>query len=216
LNERSCYYVAVSNRSSSRVQATRSDGQRSRVAILRAAVDEASMNGLEGLSIGSLADRLGMSKSGLFAHFGSKEALQLATVARAREIFERDVLAAPASAPEGAARLVALCEAYISYIERLVFPGGCFFASAAAELDARRGPVRDQVAAVRQAFAGRLADLAREAQRRGELDEARDPNQLAFEIDALLLGANAWFTMTGDAAVLQRARLGIETLLIGR
>jgi AcrR family transcriptional regulator len=197
-----------------RIQGKRSDGQRSRGAILRAAVDEASINGMEGLSIGSLADRLGMSKSGLFAHFGSKEALQLETVGLAWAMFEREVLAPPESAPEGAARLASQCEAYLSYVERRVFPGGCFFASAAAELDARHGPVRDRVAAVRQAFADRLADLVREAQRCGELDAARDPRQLAFEIDALLLGANAWFTMTGDAAVLQRARLGIEAILM--
>lgn len=176
----------------------------------------ASVHGLEGLSIGPLADRLHMSKSGLFAHFGSKEDLQLATIATAREIFERDVLAPARAAPKGVAQLVALCEAFLSHVERRVFPGGCFFAAAAAEFDSRTGPVRDAVAGFRMGFVDRLGGIVRDAQVRGELHAGLDPMQLAFEIDALLLAANAWFLISGNPEGLQRARAGLDALLLFR
>src|SRR5262249_48938106 len=105
----------------------RSDGVRSRNAILAAAAELATGEGLEGLSIGRLAEHVGMSKSGLYAHFGSKEELQIATVDTARQIFDREVTDRAAKAPEGVARLRATCEAFLDYLVREVFPGGCFF-----------------------------------------------------------------------------------------
>ena len=116
----------------------RSDGERSRKSILEAAAALATIDGLEGLSIGRLAERTGMSKSGLYAHFGSKQELQLATVETANEIFQAEVIEPALAAPAGRERLLALCDHYFSHLEREVFPGGCFFASAAADFDTRR------------------------------------------------------------------------------
>src|SRR5271170_2654060 len=116
---------------------TTSHGARTRDTILRAAADLASVEGLDGLSIGRLATELAMSKSGLFAHFGSKEDLQLATIEEARQRYVQQVIAPALAAGTGITRLSALCEAFLSYIERRVFPGGCFFAAAVAEFDGK-------------------------------------------------------------------------------
>ena len=121
----------------------RSDGLRSREAILREAARLATVEGIEGLSLGRLADAVGMSKSGLFAHFRSKEELQLATIETADAIFQAEVVNPALAAAPGIARLRALCEAFLDHLERGVFPGGCFFASVAAEIDTHPGPVRD-------------------------------------------------------------------------
>ena len=123
-------------------------GERTRQTILEAAVDIASVAGLEGLTIGQLATKLSMSKSGLFAHFGSKEELQLATVEAARSVFIREVIEPTFAAERGLARLWQLCDAWFSYVSSKVFRGGCFFAAAAAEFDSRPGPVRDRIAAI--------------------------------------------------------------------
>src|SRR5689334_23789123 len=122
----------------------RSDGERSRSAILDTAAALATVDGIGGLSLSRLADAVGMSKSGLFAHFGSKEELQLATIERANEIFDESVLE-PAAASSGLERLRALAEGYLRYIELDTFPGGCFFASVLAEVDMHPGPVRDRL-----------------------------------------------------------------------
>lgn len=122
-------------------------GQRTRAAILEEAARLATVESLEGLSIGGLAEVTGMSKSGLYAHFGSKEGLQLATIDAARESFVREVVSpALAATPPGRGRLLALCERFLSYVERRVFPGGCFFVVTAAELGSRPGRIRDRVA----------------------------------------------------------------------
>jgi AcrR family transcriptional regulator len=125
----------------------RPKGQRTRAAILAEAARLATVDGVDGLSIGRLATAIGMSKSGLYAHFGSKEDLQLATIASARETFTNEVFVPALDAPQGIRRLHAACDAFLSYIERRVFPGGCFFAVAAADVGTRSGPVRDAVAA---------------------------------------------------------------------
>src|SRR5919202_1389574 len=117
----------------------RADGLRSRRTILDAASKLATTEGLEGLSIGRLADHIGMSKSGLYAHFGSKEELQLATVDTAGEIFSADVVAPIEQATTPLAKLEALCERFLSHVERRVFPGGGLFASAPPQLDPRPG-----------------------------------------------------------------------------
>src|SRR5437588_5817249 len=122
----------------------RSDGERSRATILDAAAKLATIEGLDGLSIGNLAEHIGMSKSGLYAHFGSKEELQLATIDAASAIVVREVIA-PAREETGLARVQALVENFLSYLERQVFPGGCFFDAAAGELDTQPGPVKDKL-----------------------------------------------------------------------
>ena len=129
-----------------RPKRTRSDGERSRQAILRGATELATIEGLEGLSLGTLAAHIGMSKSGLYAHFGSKQELQLATIDAAEEIFDREVTQPGLAAGGPLDQVLGLSDAFLSYVERRVFPGGCFFAAAAAEFDAREGgPVRGRI-----------------------------------------------------------------------
>jgi AcrR family transcriptional regulator len=191
----------------------RSDGERSRQAILRGAANLATIDGLKGLSIGDLAAHIGMSKSGLYAHFGSKEELQLATVKTAREIFDAEIVEPTQPIVEPLERLQALCEGFLSYLERRVFPGGCFFASATAELDTHPGPVKDEIASVQEHWLNQLEQLIREAQERGSLDATEDPTQLAFELEAYLLMANNTFVLDDDPTALRRARTAIGNRL---
>src|SRR6478752_5942384 len=134
----------------------RADGKRTRSTILRAAASLATVEGLEGLSIGNLAAAIGMSKSGLYAHFGSKEELQLATVAEAERILTDEVIQPALAAEPGLAQLAAVCEAFFSYVERRVFPGGCFFAATALEMGTRAGPVKERVTAIQSDFTALL------------------------------------------------------------
>ena len=191
----------------------RSDGARSRTAILQAAAELATVNGLDGLSIGQLADHVGMSKSGLYAHFGSKEELQLATIETAQSIFDREVVAPALAAPEGLERVYELCERFLSHVERDVFPGGCFFASAAAELDTRQGPVKDRIAGVHAGWTELVVDALRDAQAAGDIGRGVDLEQLAFALNALLLQANNSWVLHGDDRVFAWARHGVRTLV---
>ena len=191
----------------------RSDGERSRQAILREATRLATVEGIEGLSLGHLADAVGMSKSGLFAHFRSKEELQLATVATADEIFDEVVVGPARQAPPGVARLTAYAERFVAHVRDAVFPGGCFFASAAAELDTRPGPVRDRALQVVGRWNGLLQREAADAQAAGELGASLDPAQLAFELNAFLLLGNAQFIATGDEAALERSMRAVTSRL---
>jgi AcrR family transcriptional regulator len=191
----------------------RADGERSRQTILRAAANLATIDGLEGLSIGNLAAHIGMSKSGLYAHFGSKEELQLATVETAREIFDADVVEPTQTIADPLEQLQALCNQFLSYLERRVFPGGCFFASAGAEFDTHPGPVKDKIAAIQEGFEERLAQLIREAQAAASLAKTEDPAQLAFELHAYLLMGNTLFVLTNNDASLQQARAAVANRL---
>jgi AcrR family transcriptional regulator len=179
---------------------------RTRATILERAVDIASVDGLEGLTIGRLASELQMSKSGLFAHFGSKEELQLATVGAAAARFLKEVVAPAQSEPEGASRLRAYCDGYLDYLQRKVFPGGCFWAAAAAEFDDRPGPVRD---VIRAGVSGWMGELERQA----AIARVNDARELAFEIYSLGLGANTCFRLLSDERAFDRARAAIERRL---
>ena len=190
-------------------RARREHGERTRQAILEAAVDLASEEGLEGLTIGRLAAELSMSKSGLFAHFGSKEELQLATVEAARDVFVREVVRPAFEAPKGLARLWRLCDLWLEYVRSEVFRGGCFFAAAAAEFDGRPGPVRDRVAAIMKEWLAVLGRSVTEAQGEGQLDDDADPAQLAFELNALEMGANWAYQLHGDRQAFARARTAV-------
>jgi AcrR family transcriptional regulator len=192
----------------------RADGLRSRQTILDAAAKLATVEGLEGLSIGRLADHIGMSKSGLYAHFGSKEELQLSTVETAGEIFRDDVIRPTEGIGEPLARLEALCEAFLSHLERRVFPGGCFFVSAAAEFDTHPGAVKEEVAAFLREWLGTLEEVAARAQSDGEIDRHEDAVQLVFELDSYLLMANmAYLLNNNDPQPVQRARTAIRARL---
>jgi AcrR family transcriptional regulator len=191
----------------------RADGARTRAAILRAAADLATTDGLDGLSIANLAAATGISKSGLYAHFGSKQELQLATVAQAEQILHAEVLQPARAARPGLAQLAAACEAYLSYVQRRVFPGGCFFAATALEMAARPGPVKDRIAAITAAFTAQLAAFAATAQDQHELPAREDPARLAFELHAILLGADTKTILQDDPAVLDLARQAIRQRL---
>ena len=191
----------------------RSDGERSRKTILRAAANLATIDGLEGLSIGNLAAHIGMSKSGLYAHFGSKQELQLATVDTARVIFEAEVVEPTEAITDPLERLRALCEQFVSHLERRIFPGGCFFMAVSPEFDLHPGPVKDRIALTQEEWARRVEQLIREAQTAGQLDPGEDPAQLTFELDAYLLAGNTGFVRYDDAAFLRQARVAISRRL---
>jgi AcrR family transcriptional regulator len=178
-------------------------GAKTRAAILDRAVDLASVEGLEGLTIGRLAADLGMSKSGLFAHFGSKLDLQLATVAAAADRFRRVVIEPALAAPDGAPRLRAMGERYFDYVE--TFSGGCFWGATASEYDDRPGPVRDAIAAS-------MGLWILELERQSKLAGIADPDRYAFELYAVVMGANSRFRLSGDRRVFDLARAALARL----
>jgi AcrR family transcriptional regulator len=184
----------------------RSDGERSRAAILRQAARLATVEGLNGLTISRLADAVGMSKSGLFAHFGSKEELQLATVDLAEAIFVEQVIEPAEAAPTALERVRLLAELFLQHVERGVYPGGCFFASTAMELAIQSGPVRERVLAVDNDYVERIRIAARDAQAEGSIAASENTDQLAFELTAYLIAANMHFGITHEPAVMDRAR----------
>jgi AcrR family transcriptional regulator len=181
-------------------------GGRTRQAILEVAVDLASAEGLEGLTIGRLALQLSMSKSGLFAHFGSKEDLQLATIETARSKFITNVVQPALQAEKGLPRLWKLCDVWLIHVGGGVCSGGCFFAAASAEFDSRPGQVRDRIAAIMKEWLENLARAIAEAQKAGQLKKDLDPTQLAFEFNSFELGANWAFQLYGDKQAFARAR----------
>ncbi|MDX6669808.1 MAG: hypothetical protein QOI91_171 [Solirubrobacteraceae bacterium] len=188
------------------MQASATASPSTRDAILERAVDLASTEGLEGLTIGHLASDLRMSKSGVFAHFGSKQELQLATIqAAGARVLER-VVAPAQEADEGLPRLRRYCELYLDHLEKRGFAGGCFWAAAAAEFDDRPGPVRDAVRGGVEAWLGELAAQAR-------LAGLTDPDQVAFELWSAALGANMSRRLLGDDLAFDRARRTIDVAL---
>jgi AcrR family transcriptional regulator len=191
----------------------RSDGERSRAAILDEAARLATVEGIGGLSLGRLADAVGMSKSGLFAHFGSKQELQLATVETADSIFQQHVLEPASDAEGGIERLRALLDAYLRYVESGTFPGGCFFASVLVEVSMQPGAVRDRLLAFLEDWLGRLEAAVRDAQREGTIRMDEDPAQLAFELEAALLLANTEFSVAQSAEPIKRGRRAIDRRL---
>ncbi len=188
-------------------------GAHTRQGILQEAMNLASVNGLEGLTIGSLAEATGMSKSGLFAHFGSKEELQLATIQAARTVFQERVFRPALAAPRGIKRICAAIAAWIDYAELEMFRGGCFFAAVSVEFDSRPGPVKDLVAACMKDWTQVLVRLVQEAKDAGELSRAADPDQLAFEFLALALGANGTYQLHRDHRAFAMARRAIKERL---
>ena len=198
----------------------RTKGERTRYAILDTAAALATQEGLEPLSIARLAEATGMSKSGLFAHFGSKEELQLATVDHAAAMFVEEVIAPARTAPRGVARVWALCDRMVDYSERQVFPGGCFFASTAFEFNNRQGPVRDRIEAMMRSWLSYLEHAVEQAQEAGELDPRLEAREIAFQLDAFAQSANAHFQLFRDERVFEEARRAIrdriESLRVAR
>jgi AcrR family transcriptional regulator len=189
----------------------RSDGERSRTAILREAAKLATVDGLDGLSLARLAAAVGMSKSGLFAHFGSKEELQLATIDEASAIFDELVIEPSGQHAAGMPRLRAYIEKFLDHVEEAVFPGGCFFVSTMNEFDAHPGPIRDGAMAFSQRWLTLLAKEVVAAQANGELDPTPDPSQIAFELNAYMVLGNMQFVATSDHTALDRVRRAVDT-----
>jgi AcrR family transcriptional regulator len=188
-------------------------GQRTRNSILEAAAALATEEGLEPLSIGRLADATAMSKSGLFAHFGSKEELQLATVDYAAKLFVGEVINPARSAPKGLARIWALCDHMIGYSERQVFPGGCFFAATSFEFNNRPGPVRDRIEEMIRSWLSYLEHAVEQAQEAGELDPNASAREVAFQLDAFAQASNAQYQLFRDPQVFDDARRAIQERL---
>jgi AcrR family transcriptional regulator len=184
-------------------------GERTRHSILDRAVDLASLEGLQGLTIGRLAEELGMSKSGLFAHFGSKEELQIATIEMASQRYIDEIFTEALRQPRGYPRLLAICDSWLSYIRRSVFPGGCFFAAASFEFDSRPGPVRDRIRKMMDDWMHALERSIRMAKDEGHLKDEADPAQLAFELNSLFFGANFSFYLRDDQRAIERAERAV-------
>jgi AcrR family transcriptional regulator len=188
-------------------------GERTRHAILTRAAELATQEGLEPLSIGRLAEATEMSKSGLFAHFGSKEELQLATVDHAASLFREEVIAPARTAPKGVARVWALCDHMVDYAERQVFPGGCFFACTSAEFNHRPGPVRDRIVEMVGTWLSYLEHAVEQAQQAGELDQSLTAREIAFQLDSFAQAANAQYQMFRDEQVFAEARRAVRERL---
>ncbi len=193
---------------------TRAPGDRSRAHIAQQAAQLATIEGIEGLSIGRLADATGIAKSSIYALFGSKEELQLATINAARDSFIIEVVTPALHATEpGRERLLALCEGFLSYVERRIFPGGCFFVAASAEVGARPGRVHDEVARIQQQWRDLLLHEASVAVENDELPRGTDPEQIAFELGVILAGTNIASVLHDDLAAVARAHSAVKSRL---
>jgi len=171
------------------------------------------VEGISGLSLSRLADAVGMSKSGLFAHFGSKEDLQLATIETADGIFDEQVRAAAKPDQAGLERLRALLDAYLNYVESGTFPGGCFFASVTVEVSQQPGPVRDRLLDFMQDWMGSLEAAIKDAKKEGTIAKSEDAGQLAFELEAFLFLANTQFALSQSSEPVKAGRRAIEQRL---
>jgi len=191
----------------------RARGDRARRAILARSMQLASAGGLESLSIAQLAGELGMSKSGLFAHFGSKEELQLSTIRAARRVFSDEAVTPAMATKSGIERLAALLAAWHDYISNDTFPGGCVLMEAAAEFDSRPGPVRDLVAETMAMWMALLVEQAARAIERGEVAPGTDPAQLAWELHAFGLGLNWDHQLNESTVARERARTAVASRL---
>jgi AcrR family transcriptional regulator len=184
-----------------------------RAAVTRAAVDRASVEGLEGLTIGGLADEVEMRKSSVFSLFGSKRDLQLAALDAAVGQFKEEVWEPAADEPAGLARLLALCQSWLSYHRREMMPGGCFLTTATIEFDARPGPLRDAVAETMSRWLGVLEREAAVAVEAGELPAGTDPADVAFQLNAMAAAASYGFQLWRDPEVFARARRSMHRVL---
>jgi AcrR family transcriptional regulator len=197
-----------------RERRTRAPGDRSRARVLEHAAALATLEGLDGVSIARLAAATGMPKSSVYVLFGSKEELQLATIDAARASFIRHVVTpALTTAAAGRQRLQRLCDGYLDYVEQRIFPGGCFFVTAAAEMGGRHGPVRDRVALYQNQWRQLLSDTTRDAHAAHELAPGTDPGQLSFELGAILAGSNIAAVLHDDNTIIDCARQAIRVRL---
>jgi AcrR family transcriptional regulator len=190
------------------------DARHTRADLLARGLAIASVDGLEGLTIGRLAAEAGMSKSGVLGQFGSKENLQLAVIDTAAAVFAREVTEPVLRhTPAGMPRLLALCAHWVSYLERGVFPGGCFFTAVATEFDDRAGPVRDAIATLNEMWQRGLRRHVLLAVRAGDLPPDTDADQVVFELTGQMLALNHALRLSGDRSAPDRTRRAMSRLL---
>ena len=188
-------------------------GEQTRTAILDEALKVASRLGLEGLTIGTLADATGMSKSGLFAHFGSREDLQLAVLEHAAQRYGERVLMPALKIERGLPRLRAMFESWLDWAISSGLPGGCIMIAAAAEYDDRPGPIRDAVIANQHRGNAVTQKAVRLAVEEGHLRSDTDPEQIAFELLGIVLAAHNHRRLLGDKEARKRALIAFEQLI---
>ncbi len=190
-----------------------SKGAETRRDILERAAGLASQVGLEGLTIGRLADELELSKSGLFAHFRSKEALQVETLRFAAELFVDRVVRPALKEPRGEPRVRALFERWLDWAKANPLPGGCVFVAASTEMDDREGPARDELVRQQSDWLELIANVARTAIREGDFRADGDPEQLAYELHGVMLAYHHTSRLLRDPVAEARARRAFEALL---
>jgi AcrR family transcriptional regulator len=196
-------------------RASQADALKTRAAIVARAVEVSSVEGLEGLTIGRLAADVRMSKAGVLGHFGSKQALQLAALEAAIEVFRREVWDRTEAAESGLPRLLAIVDAWIDYLEGDVFPGGCYLTAAACEFDGRGGPVREAITGALSLWYRTLESQARIAIAAGDLPPDTDPRTISLQLNALAMGANQALQLFGDREASASAR-GAMRAALGR
>jgi len=188
-------------------------GEDTRAQILEAAVQQASQGGFESLTIGTLAEKTGMSKSGLFAHFGSRTELQLAALDEAARRFTELVFLPAMKAPRGLKRLRALFDNWLTWTQRINLPGGCPIDSASREYDHRPGPMREAVVERQQLVARELGKAVKMAIETGELKPSTDPHQIVFEFFSIVLGFYRAQFIVGDAQAMKHAQAAFDRLI---
>src|SRR5712692_6122790 len=187
-------------------------GDATRRAIVGRALKIAAAEGLAALTIGRLAGDLGMSKSGLFAHFRSKRTLELATIDRARDVFASAVSISAEDSPEGIGRLWSLCHFWLRHVEERVFAGSYFFAGAFFEYAQQSGPVPDRIRGATREWLAALKRAVKQAQKLGEIERNANAERTAFELNGLLVGAH-WTHLVGDHEALRKARAAVLSKL---
>jgi AcrR family transcriptional regulator len=192
-----------------------STGPETRKRILAHSLKVAASHGLAGLTIGRLARDLGMSKSGLFAHFRSKRQLEMATINEARTVFTSQVLAPATLGNEGIEQLWILCESWLAHIERRVFPGGYFFTGAFFECAERSGMIEEEINAMAREWWKSLKNAVFKAQARKEIDPAANARRISFDLNGILMAAYWGFLVEKDGGVFREARIAILTKLKG-
>lgn len=188
-------------------------GDETRERIIHRAMALASRDGLEGVTIGALADDMGLSKSGLFGHFGSKEELEVAILERAADLFTRKVLAPAFQMPRGEPRLRALFERWLVWWKEAQLPGGCIFVAAGVELDDKPGKARDLLVQHQKVLLESLATVAEGGIQQGHFRKDLDPRQLAHDLYAIVLGYHQLQRLLREKSELQRAHTAFERLL---
>ena len=197
----------------SQASATTTKGERTRAAILDAALRIVSKSGLDGLTIGTLADATGMSKSGLFAHFGSREELLLAVLAHGQAQFTEVVFQPAMAKPRGIARLRAMFINWLDWTESAELPGGCPMIGGASEFDDKPGPVRDMLAGGQRTWIETLKRSVRQAIEEGELPADTDPEQIAFEMFGIALVVHHHRRLLGYPKARARALAALDKLI---